>query len=155
VEQLTKKSNGNHNQWSLGCANCGERYWGRYRISIGVNCRIDNNEDYLIAMLDTACTVSLVGGDFARQIKAEREVSDLEVTIDTRLGEYSGPLIRANITVFANCSGKNIDIDGTFMLSEAWPGPPIVLGCNGFLERVRIALEPTDIDKDYLFYFGK
>jgi hypothetical protein len=43
-------------------------------------------------------------------------------------------------------------IDGTFLFGEEWRGPT-VLGFHGFLERIRLAIEP-DYEKIGGIYFA-
>jgi hypothetical protein len=44
-------------------------------------------------------------------------------------------------------------MESTVFVSEDWPGP-IVLGFRGFLEKLRIALDPGVRHSEQLFYFG-
>jgi hypothetical protein len=50
--------------------------------------------------------------------------------------------------------GSDYIVDATVLVIRGWPGPP-VLGFRGFLERVRVALDPGCGSDDAWFYFGE
>jgi hypothetical protein len=49
--------------------------------------------------------------------------------------------------------GDDLAIRGTFLIAPSWAGP-IVLGYRGFLERIRIALDPGIRADDAWLFFG-
>ena len=122
---------------------------------MGVGCRIDDHGEYSVALLDTGATLSVVGGELAQELLGQHDPVGEAKGKSRLFGEFSGPLIRISVTILANCGGSDLEISSTVMACEEWSGPPIVLGCNGFLERVRIGLECTRIEKEYVLYFGQ
>jgi hypothetical protein len=44
-------------------------------------------------------------------------------------------------------------VDATVLLLPAWPGP-MVLGVSGFLDRIRIAIDPGASVADAIFFFS-
>lgn len=71
------------------------------------------------------------------------------MVLSTRLGQFHGSLFRGLITVLAS-SGESLDVEATAFLTPEWPGPNF-LGYQGFLQRIRFAVDP----ENNLFYFGR
>src|SRR5208283_910990 len=142
VGQLAKNVRGACSDWTTGAASCGERYLPPHRISMGVNCRVEDDEEDFLALLDTGATVSVVGGALAQELLS-RHTPVGKTKVHARLfDKLSGPLIRISLTLLADQGcGSDLEVTCTVMACEEWSGPPIVLGCNGFLETVRVGLE--------------
>ena len=69
--------------------------------------------------------------------------------IHTRYGYVEGRLERIPLILVAD-EGSSLDLETTFLVSRDWPGKTF-LGYTGFLDRLRIALDPPVND----FYFGE
>lgn len=72
--------------------------------------------------------------------------------MSTRLGTIHGQLHRLHITLVAS-EGDDLEIDATLVVAPDWMGP-IVLGYRGFLERLRLGLDPGTADDDQWLSFG-
>ena len=91
------------------------------------------------ALLDTASTFSVISGATA------------DILGD---GRRDGQLSRLGIRVVADPGwGVDLDVDATVLVLPTWPGPT-VLGGRGFLERVRVAIDPGPPSGDAVFFFG-
>jgi len=64
-----------------------------------------------------------------------------EVRISTRLGSIQGRLERVRTEMVAD-EGKSVEFDATFFVSRGWFGPTF-LGYSGFLDRLRVAIDPS------------
>ncbi|QTA86202.1 Uncharacterized protein dnm_022230 [Desulfonema magnum] len=114
---------------------------------------MEGAEDY--ALLDTGASWSVIGGDIAAIIEEEIGEPIQSFPISTRLGKISDSLHRIDISLLAEQnSGHDLTVDSTVFVSQEWDGP-IVLGYNGFLERIRFALDSGIFPGEELFYFGK
>ena len=70
----------------------------------------------------------------------------------SRYGEITGNLVIAKITLLAD-DGSGLSVESATFVSEDWPGP-LVPGFRGFLEKLRIALDPWIGNGEQVFYFG-
>jgi predicted aspartyl protease len=154
--QLVKKAKGGYDDWSTGSAEFyieakDQRRITQNKIVVGVQCRIHDFDETDIALLDTGAQWSVIGGEVAQEFENYPiEVND--ITIMTRYGNIRGNLVSATITLLAD-TGSDLSMESTIFVSEEWPGP-IVLGFRGFLEKLRIALDPGVRNGEQLFYFG-
>ena len=65
-----------------------------------------------------------------------------------------GSLSRLNVSLLAEPDhGKDLSVDATVAVIPNWPGP-VVLGYQGFLERLRFAIDPGNIPGNELILFG-
>jgi hypothetical protein len=72
----------------------------------------------------------------------------------TRYGRLDGQLGRLGIRLVADPDwGVDLDVDATVLVLPSWPGPT-VLGVSGFLDRVRIAIDPRGQLGDATLFFG-
>jgi len=154
--QLFKKAQGGWDDWSTGAAVFhiaanDPRGITRGKIIVGVQCRIHDFEEIDMALLDTGAEWSMIGGDIAQEFD-NYPTAIPNITIKTRYGEIEGRLVTSSITLVADV-GRDLLMESTIFVSEEWPGP-IVLGFRGFLEKLRIALDPGVRDGEQLFYFG-
>ena len=69
--------------------------------------------------------------------------------LSTRFGVMRGEVHRVPLILLADAGGA-MRIDATVFASADWPGPNFV-GYQGFLERLRFAVDP----RTRRFYFGK
>jgi hypothetical protein len=120
---------------------------------VAVKCRIGSLKATDLALLDTGAEWTVVGGDTAKILGDEIGSPSDHIVISTRLGRVKGALYRINVTLVAeqNC-GKDLTVDGCVFVSEEWEGPT-VLGYRGFLERIRVALDPgVKVDEQTIFF---
>lgn len=124
-----------------------------YTLPIAVPCRVGGVPDDHLALLDTAAQWSLLGGDLAKLVRPLVEAPGDPFSMHTRLGSIHGELVRIPITLVAD-KGKDLVIDATLLLAEAWSGPPVVLGYRGLLERIRFGIDPGPTGDDPWWFFG-
>lgn len=72
-----------------------------------------------------------------------------KVRLSTRFGNLHGHLVKAPFTFPAE-EGEDLEVRGTFFVSEDWPISLSFLGYSGLLDSIRFALDPQAND----FYFG-
>lgn len=89
--------------------------------------------------------IELLGDELGEELEA--------VTMSTRLGTFRGSLHRLPIRLVADV-GLDVTVDGTCLALPGWLGPN-VLGFNGFLERLRFAIEPASANSSARLHFGK
>jgi hypothetical protein len=152
VTRLLKEIDDRCEDWSTGSAafyiepeDCG------HKIVVGVHCRIADFEETEIALLDTGAQWSVVGGELAHEFDNYPILRECD--IDTRFGRIKGKLLLSKITLIAD-EGNDLSMEGTIFVSEDWPGP-IVLGFRGFMEKLRIALDPGIKPGREFIYFGQ
>ncbi len=153
--QLLKRTNEGNISWSSGCSSfLVSSKVGHWRLPIAVKCRIGNLEETELALLDTGAEWSVIGGETAKVLEDELDLSTESFTMSTRLGRISGSLYRINIRVLAEENlGYDLTVESSVFVSKEWEGPT-VLGYRGFLERIRFALDPGVIPGEQMFYFG-
>ena len=99
-------------------------------------------------MIDTAAPWCVLESSLADRI-ADQEIPLVHgQLLSSRLGVFTGDLCRSSITLLAD-EGDSLTVEATVFVCADWPGPSVI-GYNGFLERVRFAVDPTT----NLFYFG-
>jgi hypothetical protein len=69
--------------------------------------------------------------------------------LDTRFGKLPGRLEHIPV-IFEADEGDNLEIEATWFIAEGWPGP-VVIGWKGCLERMRLALDPS---QDAFYFAG-
>ncbi len=143
--------------WSTGSARFSEYRIKGWRVDIGVRCRIEHWPVQEVALLDTGSTFSVIGGETAEALK--HRVFDLSVptVIRAHEGLIEGGLCSVDITLLAEM-GQNLTVSGAQVFiprdPEDWAGPP-VLGYQGFLDRIKIALDPgARLEDGQVFRFG-
>jgi hypothetical protein len=114
-----------------------------HRYFVGIRCRLGTQETSEIAQLDTAAQWSVVGGEVAEELINDlQEVVDEQIQMSTRLGTLHGSLRRLRIELLADAGlGANVLVDATVAVLPDWTGP-VMLGFHGFLERLRVAIDP-------------
>lgn len=118
---------------------------------VAARCRIGQGGSELQALLDTGALWSMVGGELAEALEPEGEDESFRVTLSTRFGNIEGHLHRLGVTLVAD-EGDDLHVSSSLLLARTWPGPP-VLGYRGFLERIRIGLDPgEDMGEQWLFF---
>jgi len=150
--RLLKEIEHGCDDWSIGSAEFFvEPEDRRGKIIVGVHCRIDDFEESDIALLDTGAQWSIAGGEVAQEFE-DYPIEVRDVTLKSRYGDITGNLVISRITLLAD-DGSDLSMESTIFISKDWPGP-IVLGFRGFLEKLRIALDPGIRDGEQVFYFG-
>ena len=140
--------------WSSGAANYLTDVEHDRKIFIGVRCRLGNLEESDLALLDTGAEWSVIGGSTAELLVDTLSDPTERISIITRLGKFGGTLHRLTFFLLAQPGwGADLEISGTVLVCPEWPGP-VVLGYHGFLERVRIGIDPgsTNTDEQIIFF---
>jgi hypothetical protein len=99
-------------------------------------------------MVDTAAPWCVFDADLGDALRDSFEPIPGRVVLTTRLGAYAGALYRGQVA-FEDLEGESLDFEVTAFLSSDWQGGNF-LGYEGFLQRVRFAVDP----ESNLFYFG-
>lgn len=152
VGNLLISSDNGHENWSTGLAPfVGLENLG-HEIIVGVRCRIDNLEEEEIALLDTGSTYTVINRELVRDIENQL-IQVRKDQLKTCNGPIAGTLVELGITLLAE-EGEDLPVDALALNTEDWHGP-VVLGYRGFLEKIRIALDPgVTLADGQLFYFG-
>lgn len=152
--QLSKKTGNNLVGWSTGYAEFGPKEFLFHKVMVCVTCQVENFKRRDPAFLDTGSEFPIIGGELARRLK-NRPIERERVKVHTWLGDIVGDIVRLTITLIAD-EGEDLPIESSVLLTEDWDEPEIVLGYDGFLNRVRVALDPgLEPQGQKLFYFGK
>ena len=140
--------------WSTGAAPYYSHapHPSRREIPVAIECRFGSLPEPDIPMLDTGATWSLVGGETARDLADELGPQLGVVQISTLSGLLTCSLRRIQVTFLAD-SGDDLDLDATCAVSYDWYGPNVI-GYRGFLERIRLALDPGSQPDQERLYFG-
>lgn len=151
--QLSWKTGNHVSAWSAGYAEFGPYNYSSGKVMVSVRCQLEDFPRHDVAFLDTGASIPVIGGESARRLR-NRPVEKQNVTMHTRLGEISGDIVRMTITLIAD-QGQDLPIESSVLLAEEWDGPEIVLGYEGFLDRLRFALDPgLRPPGKRIFYFG-
>lgn len=97
-------------------------------------------EQSWFAQVDTGASWSILNREVARDLGALDGDGSL-ISISTRLGLIAGRLERMSVALVAD-EGESTEVDATVFVSRDWIGPTF-LGYSGFLDRVRIAIDPS------------
>lgn len=127
-----------------------------HTLIIAVSCRFGSLGGEMQALLDTGAQWSVLGGEMAEALMKEgweaHEEASKDVSMSTRYGLLTGRLHLVEVTLLAD-EGDALHVQSTVLLVPKWPGPP-VLGYGGFLERIRIGLDPGNSLKGPRLFFG-
>ena len=114
-----------------------------------VRVAVPGMEETFLALLDTGAEWSVLDREIAEQLG----IADLEghsITLRHKQGSTPGKLVRTKVTMIAD-EGVGLDVDATvFVPDDAWPTGRNFIGYSGFLEQIRIGLDPQRND----VYFG-
>ena len=124
------------------------------RLVVGVRCRFGELPE-VEALLDTGAEWTLIGGELAELLAEEcpREHDDEKpLLMSTRDGHVRGIFYRVLVRLIAD-SGSSLEVSASVLLARDWQRAP-VLGYRGFLERIRIALDPGDAGEPARWFFG-
>ncbi len=100
------------------------------------------------ALLDTGASWSVLDPELAEELGLF-DVAGEPKTMLTWHGRIQGWLVPSSITLISD-SGESLECEVTVLVSRDWQKGKTILGYLGFLERLRIAIDP-DINT---FYFG-
>lgn len=105
----------------------------------------------VLAQLDTGSAYTVLDPDVAAGAGVVTDDSE-EITLSTRGGNVAGRLVTHTVTLLAD-DGDSLEIQGlVFVPSAGWPfSGRSFLGYSGFLEFIRIAIDPQLNH----FYFGR
>jgi hypothetical protein len=153
VEGGTLRLDGSRTPWATSST--------RYRIAtehegsqltVAVPCRLAGLPFEVQALLDTGAAWSIIGGDLADLLVARLGASGQTMILATRLGRIRGVLQELDVVLVAD-RGDNLIVSASMLVAPGWMGP-VVLGYQGFLERIRFALDPGVGPGDAWFFFG-
>jgi len=152
---LVLQDAGGHTPWSQGAAGFISAPHGNHRYFIGVRCQLGSQLNEEIAQLDTAAEWSVIGPDVAEELEDDLGDELGHIQMRTSRGLIVGPLRRLRIALLADEGmGNNVDVEATVLVAADWAGP-VMLGFKGFLERLRIGIDPgaSAVDEPRV-YFG-
>lgn len=141
--------------WSSGCAQYDvERDGTVSKMIVSARCRLGRQRTSEWALLDTGAHWSVISGEIAASLGDDFHcVSDERVAMSTRLGVFHGRFHRLDVTLEAD-EGEDLQVEASVLVLPEWPGPSVVLGYRGFLERVRFGLDPGVGVHDQWMFFG-
>jgi hypothetical protein len=102
-----------------------------------------------LAQIDTGAAYSMLEVAIAETL----DVLDGEgqpARVLTRLGPIQGRLERIPVSLVAE-EGESLEFEATFLVSHQWPEKTFI-GYTGFLDRIRIALDPSE---NFLYFGGR
>lgn len=147
--------------WSTGCttAYVGEHEWfpGQPPLTLAFECIVGTNVPQThTAFLDTGATFSMVSADVAQTLGDELGDEVERTALHSRFGRSEGGIYRIPFTISAR-EGIDLELNQvrTFVPDDFWPGPSVIVGMQGFLDRIRFALLPSvSPDGVSTLYFG-
>lgn len=111
--------------------------------------RLALEEALLFAVVDTAAPWCVFRPEVNARLEHRLSSIPGQVVLGTRLGRFHGSLHRGPLRILAE-HGESLDVEATVFVTPDWPGPNF-LGYQGFLQRIRFAVDP----ESNLFYFGE
>jgi hypothetical protein len=153
---LFSHSGPNYEKWSDGYAPfLTDHKHGSHNLLIVVNCKLGDLDVTEFALLDTGAPWSIIDAATAQILGDQLGAFTHRMKLKTWRGDFDGCLHPLKITLLAeNDCGSDLSVEGTVFVSEEWDGP-IVIGFHGFLERIRMALDPGMTVGQQIFFFGK
>jgi predicted aspartyl protease len=119
------------------------------RASIYVRVTVEGMEQPFLALLDTGAEYSVLAREIAEEVGLDA-ADGQDTALSYRGGIARGRLVRTNVRVLAD-EGDDLVVDATvFIPDEHWPTGRNFIGYTGFLERIRVGLDPQNND----IYFG-
>ena len=122
------------------------------QLTVAVPCRVVGLPFEIQALLDTGAAWSIIGGDLADLLVANLGPTGQTMILATRLGRIRGVLHEMDVTLVAE-RGDDLVVSASILVAPGWMGP-VVLGYQGFLERIRFALDPGVSAEAAWFFFG-
>jgi len=97
----------------------------------------------VLAMVDTGATYSALEPEISEALGLFSRDDGEATTYQVRDVRFDGHLFRLDVTIPATEGGEHVCVEGLFFASPH--GPPFnVLGYRGFLERLRLGLDPRN-----------
>jgi hypothetical protein len=122
------------------------------QLTVAVPCRLVGLPFEIQALLDTGAAWSVIGGDLAELLVARLGASGQTMILATRFGRIRGVLHELDVVLVAE-RGDNVIVSASMLVAPGWMGP-VVLGYQGFLERLRFALDPGVGPEAAWFFFA-
>lgn len=98
-----------------------------------------------LALLDTGAEWSVPDREIAEQVGIGDAEGDA-ITLRHQGGVTPGKLVRTTVTMIAD-EGLALDVEATIFVPDgAWPSGRNFIGYSGFLEKVRLGLDPQRND---------
>jgi hypothetical protein len=119
----------------------------RHTLFVAVPCFM--GEELLDALLDTGSQWCILPASLASRLGYDQEGEGEVAILSSRLGTLTGRLERIPVCFRAE-EGSDVTVEATYFLCSEWTGPA-VLGWKGCLERIRLALDPSE----EWFYFAE
>ncbi len=142
--------------WSASTGQCWwNRRSGNQSLTLAVRCRLGKNLFEELALLDTGAAWSVVHEELASTLELDLTQPLEGIRIASRFGTLLGELHRIPVTLVAD-DGEDLEVDATIaVVTGASDNLPVVLGCRGFLERLRIAIDPGSSSGEERIHFGR
>lgn len=158
MEQIKVRNRCYFSPWTGSAPINIETLQGVNQLVMGIHCQIGKFKVKTTALLDTAAQWSVIGGELAQMILADKTLSvptHISISLSTRLGKFTGNVHRIEINLIAEKGlGHDLMVDGSFIVTPDWKGP-MVLGFHGFMERIRFAIDPgVSNNKQGYIYFA-
>lgn len=116
---------------------------------IYVKVAVEGMVEPFLALLDTGAEYSVLAREIAQAVGLTEADGEI-IQMGHRLGSTPGKLVRANLELVAD-EGSSLVIDSiVFIPEDGWPANRNFIGYTGFLELVRIGLDPQQNN----IYFG-
>ena len=104
----------------------------------------------IFAQLDTGAPWSIFDPEIAHALGV-LDTEGEHVRIATRLGDKEGKLVRIRVTLPADVGlGVSLGFEATVFVTTDWPIGRNFIGYGGFVQGIRMALDP----QNNVFYFG-
>jgi predicted aspartyl protease len=108
-----------------------------------VRVAVPGMEETFLALLDTGAEWSVLDHEIAEQVGLA-DAEGQAITLLHKDGSTDGKLVRTTVTMIAD-EGVALDVDATvFVPDNAWPSRRNFIGYCGFLEKLRIGLDPQN-----------
>ncbi len=104
-----------------------------------------------LAALDTGAGMCVIGAELAKELGLS--LFGRKATLSTAYGPVSGRHARLQLQMMAE-EGDSLLAEATFLVAEegGWPPQLVILGYEGLLQRIRLAIDPGD-GRNHI-YFG-
>lgn len=143
-------------RWNVGSAELLLQHpFGSHTLQTAVRCRVEGINEPVVALLDTGSSHTIVGGPVAERLwKSHRRSLRQAGELGSRLGYFDLHAGIFTITLLnEGRGGSDLPVGVDVRLALGFP-LELVLGVNGMLDHVRIALDPGVALGDARWYFG-
>ena len=116
---------------------------------IYVRIAVDGMAEPFLALLDTGAEYSILAREIAQEVGLDAAEGPM-MNMSYRGGVAPGKLVRTAVFMLAD-DGEDLRVEATvFIPDDPWPPGLNFIGYTGFLERVRLGLDP----QQNTIYFG-